>query len=398
MKICACALGALTVAVSWLGGPATPMAQAQDGIFADFATSLGNFTCQLDYTNAPMATANFIGLASGQRAWLDAVSGQVRTNAFYAGLTFHRVIAGFMIQGGSPNGLGTDGPGYFFPDEFTPLLRFDAPGVLAMANSGPDSNGSQFFVTVNSTPWLNDVHTIFGRVVSGLPVVYAISQVATNTSSKPLTNVVMQSVSIRRVGSAAQAFNIQAQKLPVVSTSALSITRGAGSITLNFTNSTNGEVFLRTSTNLVGWTNSSLGVDLTQPVLTNAQRAATAPAQCYALSRVQYASSTFAPRTFYSRTLALNISGLGTLVNYFNSTGGGTFSFGGSSGVILGYNWTQNIYRGSLWPIQYDWFYLLTLQLTFTSTGGGTFSGQAYNPYTWAYAGDVTGTFTLAPP
>jgi len=116
-----------------------------NGIFADFTTSLGGFTCQLDYTNAPRTTANFIGLATGQRAWLDLPSGRARTNAFYNGLTFHRVIAGFMDQGGSPNGIGTDGPGYAFTDEFSPRLVFDSFGVLAMANSGTNSNGAQFF-------------------------------------------------------------------------------------------------------------------------------------------------------------------------------------------------------------------------------------------------------------
>ena len=183
-------LGGLAVASWCLLWPATPAATAQDGIFADFTTSLGSFTCQLDYTNAPQATANFIGLAAGQRAWMEATSGGVRTNAFYDGLTFHRVIAGFMIQGGSPNGQGTDGPGYVFPDEFTPLLRHNAPGTLSMANSGTNSNGSQFFIAVTNAYWLDDVHTVFGKVVSGMPVVYAMSQVATGANDKPLTNVV----------------------------------------------------------------------------------------------------------------------------------------------------------------------------------------------------------------
>src|SRR5436305_11321320 len=119
-----------------------------NGIFADFTTSLGTFTCQLSYSNAPKAVANFIGLATGQRPWLDTATGEVRTNAFYDGLTFHRVISNFVIQAGSPNGLGTDGPGYAVVDEFNSLLNFNAPWILAMANSGPNSNGSQFFVTV----------------------------------------------------------------------------------------------------------------------------------------------------------------------------------------------------------------------------------------------------------
>src|SRR5579859_3029057 len=128
----------------------TSGASAQtNGIFADFTTSMGNFTCQLSYSNTPAAVANFIGLVTGQRAWLDLTTGEVRTNDFYDGITFHRVISGFMIQAGSPNGLGTDGPGYNFVDEFSPSLNFSTPWMLAMANSGPDSNGSQFFITVS---------------------------------------------------------------------------------------------------------------------------------------------------------------------------------------------------------------------------------------------------------
>ena len=149
-----------------------------DGIFADFRTSMGSFTCRLDYAVAPKAVANFVGLATGQRAWLDLKTGLVRTNPFYDGLTFHRVIKGFMNQGGSPNGQGTDGPGYAFTDEFSPAARHDAAGVLSMANSGADSNGAQFFITAAATPHLNDVHTVFGRVVGGLDVVLAINGVA----------------------------------------------------------------------------------------------------------------------------------------------------------------------------------------------------------------------------
>src|SRR5579859_3065661 len=119
-----------------------------NGIFADFTTSMGSFSCQLSYSNSPAAVANFIGLATGQRAWLDLTTGEARTNAFYDGLTFHRVISGFMIQGGSPNGQGTDGPGYAFADQFSSSLNFNSPWMLAIANSGKDSNGSQFFVTV----------------------------------------------------------------------------------------------------------------------------------------------------------------------------------------------------------------------------------------------------------
>jgi len=138
----------ILVLLAAMAATAPHLSAQTNGIFADFTTSMGSFSCQLDYTNAPRTVANFIGLASGQRAWLDLNTGRARTNAFYNGLTFHRVIAGFMIQGGSPNGMGTDGPGYAFPDEFSPALVFTNYGVMAMANSGTNSNGAQFFITV----------------------------------------------------------------------------------------------------------------------------------------------------------------------------------------------------------------------------------------------------------
>ncbi|MEI9863737.1 MAG: peptidylprolyl isomerase [Limisphaerales bacterium] len=135
-------------------------AQYTNGIYAEFNTSMGNYTCALYYAESPKAVGSFIGLATGQRAWLDLPSGIVKTNPFYNGIIFHRVITNFVIQAGSPNGLGTDGPGYAFVDEITNTLRFDSFGVLAMANSGPDSNGSQFFVTTSPQPSLNNGYTV----------------------------------------------------------------------------------------------------------------------------------------------------------------------------------------------------------------------------------------------
>src|SRR5437867_7429312 len=212
-------------------------ARAQaNGIYADFTTSMGSFTCRLEYAIAPKAVANFIGLAAGQRPWLDLPLGLARTNAFYNGLLFHRVVAGFVIQAGSPNGQGTDGPGYAFPDEISPSLRFTNTGILAMANSGTNSNGSQFFITVTNRPDLNDRYTIFGELAGGTNVVIAISQVATNANSKPLTNVFIQNVGIRRVGTAAQAFDINAQNLPLVTNLPLAIANGTGQVSLTFSN------------------------------------------------------------------------------------------------------------------------------------------------------------------
>ena len=151
--------------------------QAQgDGIFADFNTSMGSFTCRVEYAKAPKASANFIGLATGERPWLDLTSGVVKTNPFYDGQIFHRVIAGFMIQGGDPTGSGRGGPGYRFEDEFKGNPLRHERGVISMANAGPGTNGSQFFITHGPQPHLDGKHTVFGKVINGLDVVDAIEQ------------------------------------------------------------------------------------------------------------------------------------------------------------------------------------------------------------------------------
>lgn len=142
---------------------------AADGLYAVVQTAKGNIFLTLHFKDTPLTCANFVGLAEGK---LDAAAGK----PFYDGLNFHRVIADFMIQGGDPLGNGSGGPGYQFPDEFVPTLRHDGPGVLSMANAGPGTNGSQFFITHVRTPWLDDHHTVFGKVVKGQNVVNAIAQ------------------------------------------------------------------------------------------------------------------------------------------------------------------------------------------------------------------------------
>jgi len=370
-----------------------------DGIFADFTTSMGSFTCQLDYTNAPRTTANFIGLATGQRAWLDLPSGRARTNGFYNRLSFHRVIAGFMIQGGSPNGLGTDGPGYAFPDEFSPQLVFDSFGVLAMANSGTNSNGAQFFVTVAPFTSGNNTYAIFGRLVSGSNVVYAISQVATDANNKPLTNLVMQQVTIRRVGTAAQTFDVTAQGLPIVTNLPLQIAAAASQVTLSFANRQYADNRLYSATNLVGaWAPNLLGIEITAPVTNTVQQAENSSRGFYSMAQIQYASSTFAPKTLYGRTLTLNfIVGPGLITITFDSSGGGTYTWlGHSSGTVASYVWGQQPYRGSLWPIKLSGVVLMTLWLNFTGNTGGAIAGTAY--LNGGGTASVSGTFTLSGP
>src|SRR5690606_6058056 len=160
-------------------------------VYAQFETTLGNFTIELFETQAPKTVANFVGLAEGTKEWSDPKTGEKHTKPFYDGIIFHRVIDGFMIQGGDPLGQGHGGPGYQFEDEFHAELRHDRAGILSMANAGPHTNGSQFFITLGPTPHLDRRHTVFGAVTEGLDVVEKIGHVPTGPNDRPKTPVVM---------------------------------------------------------------------------------------------------------------------------------------------------------------------------------------------------------------
>ncbi len=169
------------------------------GTYARVTTSQGNFTIRLFEKEAPKTVANFVGLADGSKEWTDPRTNQQVKKPLYDGTVFHRVIAGFMIQGGDPLGQGTGGPGYTFGDEFSPALRHDRPGLLSMANRGPGTNGSQFFITLAATPWLDGKHSIFGEVMEGMDVVKKIGSTPTSKpGDRPLTPITIQSVTIER--------------------------------------------------------------------------------------------------------------------------------------------------------------------------------------------------------
>jgi peptidyl-prolyl cis-trans isomerase A (cyclophilin A) len=172
------------------------MTDLRPGKYAIFETTQGEITCELFPQRAPETVANFVGLATGTKEFTDPKTPKPAQRPFYDGLVFHRVIPGFMIQGGCPLGTGTGGPGYQFKDEFVKGLGFDKPGKLAMANAGPGTNGSQFFITLAPTPWLNNCHTIFGQVVRGQDVVEKIAAVARDRNDRPKTPVVMTAVKI----------------------------------------------------------------------------------------------------------------------------------------------------------------------------------------------------------
>lgn len=164
---------------------------------ATFVTNHGTFTAQLLDDNAPKTVQNFVDLATGGREWKDPRNGETSSDPLYPGTIFHRVIDGFMIQGGDPTGTGTGGPGYQFEDECPPGgPTFNQVGRLAMANAGPGTNGSQFFVTVTETPHLNGRHTIFGQVTDGYEVIEAIAKVPTGSQDRPSDDVVLERIDI----------------------------------------------------------------------------------------------------------------------------------------------------------------------------------------------------------
>ena len=393
----------LILVLTWTGFASRGFGQYTNGIYAEFNTSMGSYTCALYYAQAPKAVANFIGLASGQRAWLDLPAGLARTNPFYNGLTFHRVVTNFVIQAGSPNGLGTDGPGYAFVDEITNVLQFDKFGVLAMANSGPDSNGSQFFVlATNSWPSLNNGYTIFGQLFGGSNVVAAINGVATDANGKPLTNVYLNSINIRRVGTAANAFDINAQGLPLVTNLNLSIALAGTNASLIFSNRLYADNRLYASSNLVNWTAGQLGIETALPVSNTNLQNLLAPAQFFRSAQIQYAGTTRAPKLWSGKTLTLfYTSGLNaTNILVFNATGGGTYTYTTNApGTILGYNWFQVPYNGRMLPIGFSGLADQAFNMHFTTTTAGTFSGGVYPfgyPNTlWAFG--ISGTFTNSP-
>ena len=188
----------LLVAQSGWAGTAEKESRVDGPVYATFKTSMGNIVVLLHQDKAPKTVENFVGLATGAKEWTDPKTGEKVKRPLYNGTIFHRVIPGFMIQGGDPQGTGRGGPGYRFADEFSPDLRHSKAGILSMANAGPNTNGSQFFITLAPTPHLDNHHSVFGEVVQGQDVVVAIGNVPRGANDRPLKDVVVNEVVISR--------------------------------------------------------------------------------------------------------------------------------------------------------------------------------------------------------
>ncbi len=168
------------------------------GLYAVIETTVGELVCRLEEERTPETVKNFVGLATGEKEYTDPKTNKKSHEPFYNGTIFHRIIKNFMIQGGDRLGEGTGGPGYRFKDEFHPTLKHTGPGILSMANAGPNTNGSQFFITLVPTPWLDGAHTVFGTVVRGQEVVTALGNTPTGSGDRPRQEVGIKTVRIVR--------------------------------------------------------------------------------------------------------------------------------------------------------------------------------------------------------
>ncbi|MEM0965386.1 MAG: peptidylprolyl isomerase [Verrucomicrobiota bacterium] len=379
--------------------------QSRGQVFADVSTTLGDFTIQLDHGNAPLAVANFVRLSEGTIPWLDEETGAVNIGVpYYTGIVFHRVIAGFVSQVGSRNGQGTDGPGYNFRDEVDNGLTHNAAYIVSMANSGPNTNGSQIFITASAQPGLDGKHTVFGTVTAGQSVCDAINAVATDSSDKPLTPVVINSITVRKEGGV--SFDETLVALPTVEASSATVQHDGTGAALEFLQSPRSTANVYHSPDLENWTPSerfldaeaSAAVSMDFTVLTNGQSR-----YFFRTSVATYPPDAVFSQSLDNRNLSLTLivddgsnTSLGTISYSFDDVGTGTYTSSDlGSGNITSYTYTPDGYGGSLLvftngivPIRFR----LGLDNFNTSTIAGRYTGTIF-----ANNGSFPsrGTFTL---
>ena len=372
-------------------------AASQEGMFARFKTSVGEFRAKLEHEKTPLTVANFVGLIEGSQAYVDVESGQVKRGNYYDGIIFHRVISNFMIQGGSPAGTGSDGPGYRFGDEFDSSLRHDGPYVLSMANSGPATNGSQFFVTVRATPHLDDLHSVFGRVVEGSDVVQAISEVETAAGDRPVEDVVIESLRIEREGEAAQAFNVESQGLPVVRSGNLRFSAENGSPRLTLSAGQGQVLSVVESTDLRTWTPSVLsGLGYQEGEKTHAWPVGSddVSQRYYLASVVQYPEPYHVPVEIVSKVFTANLDSGQTIVYRFDEELKGQAKLDENpEGSIVAASYIPDTNIQATLTVQASSVAPLRFSLLFDSPSSGSFSARILTS-----GGTVRGTFHLMDP
>ncbi len=370
----------------------------EEGLFADFKTNQGNFTARLEMEKTPRTVANFAGLASGVIPWVDLVTGQVRTDPYYNGNTFHRVIADFVIQAGSLSGEGTDGPGYTFKDEIDPSLRHDRPYILSMANSGPNSNGSQFFITLSEAPHLDDKHAVFGEVISGTEVIDLISKVPVGEFDQPTEDQIIESITIRRVGEAAEAFDLLGQGLPVAQEARPFVVYPApGEVAIDFSRSSNSGMAIYRSDDLQTWTGDLFSyasgvtpldrLDITGDIASTDQR-------FYRFIDVSYPDVIHTPPSAANRKIVLDITSHNwTMLLDMDETGtSGQFAWENAElDTIKQASWLQEAHRGVLTAeFPPETIVPIRVHLGFDTETSGTFRGTVFNSIPF----DINGTFT----
>lgn len=361
-------------------------------IYADVTVSggvSGTFTITLEHTKAPVTVANFIGLATGKKGWLDLVTGGIRYDPFYNGITFHRVIAGFMSQTGSRNGNGTDGPGYSFRDEIDPSLTHATPYTVAMANSGPDTNGSQWYVTEGNQSYLDGSYSIFGTVTSGQAICDALNAVTTDTSNRPVTPVTISSITVH--GPSLAGFNLNPAGLPRVLNGG-PVMKTAFS--LGFDHEPYSIYFGFHSPDLTSWSSfiSSQYFHSSPPAAgdIDVTSLATGSKHFYRFARVDYSSCNTdtapAPVSIAGKTLTFpGLFGTAYVTMVFDAAGtGGTYQYLFTGNTVqngsitsVTYNKNGSPYSSSL-AVTWDFGAQITLGiLNFSTANGGRFTGQS---------------------
>ena len=368
-------------------------------IYADFTvssggSSLGTFRVLLEHEKAPRTCANFIGLASGKRPWIDLTNGAVRTDTpYYDGLTFHRLVHSFVIQGGSPNGQGTDGPGYTILDEYHPDLRHSSDYVLSMAKSAfPNTGGSQFFITLRNTPELDDKHSVFGKVISGTAIIDGFKNPAlfpTGGGDKPVTPIIMDSVVISGPSYAGFDLNNSALRLPHVSGTDLSITRNAAasSMTAIFNRKTKTEYFTYGSPDLSSW--SQLGIILSMDAENAFQlniESRTEPSYFLKMTPVDYGQIPDAPPDLNSsgKNLRIIFAPGDFLEISPDGIGGGTWvDTDNRSGTLTQTSWTDSAPANGAFSVDSSSAFFIALGAYRTTLVNYPFAGNNVRLETW---------------